>query len=306
MRTGRAVEGGVTEGEHAAVGSDQPVPAVIGSGGHAHDRGVEMEVPGRTEEGRVAEVEDAAVGSGHPQTLVASRIPPRSCSINVCRVVLLPTLVAAKPAAKHPMFRTQATPPRDPKATTLGLGWTDQVEPFQFSMNGLGLTLLLRGRLGGSGCPAVRGIDTGHRVQDVRRGGRIGARSRGPGRTVPVLHQGGRRVALGVHGRTPPPSSRRSRCRSPSSGIDPVGLARCRCRDDRPRGAVPVLGQRRAADHVGVDTGQEVVLDLVRARRSRPPSSRRSRCRSPNRTGHSADPSVPVEPRTTAIRPSGG
>ena len=48
--------------------------------------------------------------------------PTLSCSINVCRVVSLLTLVAAKPAAKHPMFRTQATPPRDPKATTLGLG----------------------------------------------------------------------------------------------------------------------------------------------------------------------------------------
>ena len=37
------VEGGVAEGEHAAVGGHQPVAAAVGGGGHPDDGGVEME-----------------------------------------------------------------------------------------------------------------------------------------------------------------------------------------------------------------------------------------------------------------------
>ena len=49
-------------------------------------------------------------------------------------MVLLLTLFAENPAAKQPLPRTQPTPPRYPKAMTLGLGWTDQPAPFQLSM----------------------------------------------------------------------------------------------------------------------------------------------------------------------------
>ena len=53
--------------------------------------------------------------------------------------MLLLTLVAVNPVAKHPVFRRQATLVRNPKTTTLGLGSMVQAEPFQFSMKGVGV-----------------------------------------------------------------------------------------------------------------------------------------------------------------------
>ena len=62
----RSVEGGVAEGEDAAVGRHRPVAAPVGGVGHAHHRLVEDDAAGRAAEGEVAEVEDAAVGRGQP------------------------------------------------------------------------------------------------------------------------------------------------------------------------------------------------------------------------------------------------
>ena len=56
---GRAVEGGVAEGEDAAVGGHLPVAATAGGGGDPHHRLVERVTPHGAVEGGVAEGEDA-------------------------------------------------------------------------------------------------------------------------------------------------------------------------------------------------------------------------------------------------------
>ena len=69
MRTGRAEEPRVPEGEHAAVGRHEPIPV---SGGRRRDAGhrlVETHAAGRPEEARVAEGEDPAVGRYEPVAL---------------------------------------------------------------------------------------------------------------------------------------------------------------------------------------------------------------------------------------------
>ena len=66
---GRPVEAGVAEGEDAAVGGHQPVPAAVGGGRHAHHRLGEPEVARRAVEAGVAEGEDAAVGGHQPVAL---------------------------------------------------------------------------------------------------------------------------------------------------------------------------------------------------------------------------------------------
>ncbi len=60
------MEGGVTEGEDAPVGGDQPVAPAVGCGRHSHHRSIEGETTGRTVEGGVTEGEDAPV-SGNVQ-----------------------------------------------------------------------------------------------------------------------------------------------------------------------------------------------------------------------------------------------
>ena len=62
----RAVEGGVTEGEHAAVQGHQPVAPSVGGGGHAHDRSLEDQGAERAVEPGGPGGEDAAVGRGQP------------------------------------------------------------------------------------------------------------------------------------------------------------------------------------------------------------------------------------------------
>ena len=61
-----AVELGVAEGEHPAVGRHQPVPAAVGRGRHADDGLVEVNGPGGTVELRRAEGEHPAVGGHQP------------------------------------------------------------------------------------------------------------------------------------------------------------------------------------------------------------------------------------------------
>ena len=84
----RAVEGGVAEGEDAAVGGHQPVAAAVGGGRHGHDGLGEADAPGGPVEAGVAEGEDAAVGGHQPVAaavgggghahdgLVQARCPP--------------------------------------------------------------------------------------------------------------------------------------------------------------------------------------------------------------------------------------
>jgi hypothetical protein len=57
-----AVEGGVAEGEHPAVGGDEPVPLAVRSGGRADDVFVEVDRTEGAVEGGVAEGEHPAVG----------------------------------------------------------------------------------------------------------------------------------------------------------------------------------------------------------------------------------------------------
>ena len=57
---------GIAVGEHAAVGSHQPVAPAVGRGRHARHRGVEPGPAGRAVEGRTPEAEDAAIGSDEP------------------------------------------------------------------------------------------------------------------------------------------------------------------------------------------------------------------------------------------------
>src|SRR5205823_5555939 len=59
-------EGGVAEGEDAAVGGDEPVAPAGPRGRHGHDGLVERLAPHRPVEGGGAEGEDAAVGGDHP------------------------------------------------------------------------------------------------------------------------------------------------------------------------------------------------------------------------------------------------
>ena len=73
MAAGRAVEGGVTEGEDAAVGGDEPVALAVGRGRHADDRLVEGDGTGRAVEGGVTKGEDAAIGSDKPVALPVLR-----------------------------------------------------------------------------------------------------------------------------------------------------------------------------------------------------------------------------------------
>ena len=69
----RTVEDGIAEGEHAAVGSHQPVPGAIGCGSHADNRLIEVCPPVRTVEDSIAEGEDAPVGSHQPVALAIGR-----------------------------------------------------------------------------------------------------------------------------------------------------------------------------------------------------------------------------------------
>src|SRR5581483_4894656 len=62
----RAVEGGVAEGEDAAVGRHHPVAAPVRRGGHADDRLVEPDGARRAEEAGLPEGEDPAVGADQP------------------------------------------------------------------------------------------------------------------------------------------------------------------------------------------------------------------------------------------------
>src|SRR5436309_828148 len=66
---GRAQEGGVAEGEDAAVGGDEPVALAGGRGGHGDDGLGQLEVAGGAKELGVAEGEDAAVGREQPVAL---------------------------------------------------------------------------------------------------------------------------------------------------------------------------------------------------------------------------------------------
>ena len=43
---GRPVEDGVPEGEDAPVGGEEPVPGIVGGGGHADDGRVEVQASG--------------------------------------------------------------------------------------------------------------------------------------------------------------------------------------------------------------------------------------------------------------------
>src|SRR5439155_13327228 len=65
----RAEEGGVTEGEDAAVGGVHPVAVARRGRGHADDRLVERLAAHRAEEAGVTEGEDAAVGGVQPVAL---------------------------------------------------------------------------------------------------------------------------------------------------------------------------------------------------------------------------------------------
>ncbi len=62
----RTRERGVTEGEHAPVGGNQPVPAAVRRGSHSHNWCVEVDPPSGSLEGSVPVGEDAAVRSHHP------------------------------------------------------------------------------------------------------------------------------------------------------------------------------------------------------------------------------------------------
>src|SRR5207302_1019450 len=73
---GGAVEGGVAEGEDAAVGGDQPVAVAGGGGGHADDGSVEPDVAGGAVVGGVAEGDDAAAGLPAPAAPLAFAVPP--------------------------------------------------------------------------------------------------------------------------------------------------------------------------------------------------------------------------------------
>ena len=66
---GRAVEGGVAEGEDAAVTGDEPVALAVGRGGHADDGLVQVDGAGRAVELGVAVGEDAAVTGDEPVAL---------------------------------------------------------------------------------------------------------------------------------------------------------------------------------------------------------------------------------------------
>src|SRR5258706_371384 len=61
-----AVEGGVAEGEEAAVAGAHPGPAAVGCGGHGDDGLVQPGGSQRAVEGSVALGEEAAVGGGQP------------------------------------------------------------------------------------------------------------------------------------------------------------------------------------------------------------------------------------------------
>src|SRR5580698_7536907 len=63
--TCRPAKSGVAETEDPAIGSDQPVPATIGTCLHPHHGLVEVDIPGRAEE-RCIEREDPTVGSDQP------------------------------------------------------------------------------------------------------------------------------------------------------------------------------------------------------------------------------------------------
>ena len=71
----RAVELGVAEGEHAAVGAGEPVALAVGRRGDADDRGVEVRLPSDPRKRRVPEREDAAVGAGEPVAGPPRRVP---------------------------------------------------------------------------------------------------------------------------------------------------------------------------------------------------------------------------------------
>src|SRR4051794_2217537 len=63
------LEGGVAEGEHAAVGASQPVPLTGGGAVDPDDGGVDVLRRGRPEVGSVAEGVDPAVAADQPVAL---------------------------------------------------------------------------------------------------------------------------------------------------------------------------------------------------------------------------------------------
>ena len=69
----RPEELGVTEGEDAAVGGDQPVAEAVGGGGDADDRCVQGRAAGRAVEAGVAEGEDPTVGGDQPVAVAVRR-----------------------------------------------------------------------------------------------------------------------------------------------------------------------------------------------------------------------------------------
>ncbi len=76
MAAHRPVEGGVAEGEEAAVGGHQPVALAVGRGGHAHHRLVQTHASGRPVEAGVTEGEEAAVGGHLPIALAVWVLRP--------------------------------------------------------------------------------------------------------------------------------------------------------------------------------------------------------------------------------------
>ncbi len=134
--------------------------------------------------------------------------------------------------------------------------------------------VLARAGPGGTGGPAVRRRHTGDCGEEIAGSAGLGTRRHGPGRSVPTFHQRAGRIAAGVHGRPDGPAVRGVRA-GHGGQILPLRPGRPRRGDDGPRRAVPVFDQSSTTGHVGLDAGDEVVLDLMGTREPDGPAVRR-------------------------------
>ena len=159
----------------------------------------------------------------------------------------------------------------------MGLGSTDHFTPFQLSMNGLGSTLFWPREA--SATPVAQQSEAATQVTAVSRSSGVV----GSGLGVVVQAEPFQCSTSVVDGR---PSA--SMVAPTAQQFDepvqvtalrycPSGVAAAGSGDDGPGRAVPVLHQSLAARHIGVDTGYEVVLDLIRTREPDGPAVRRPR-----------------------------
>ena len=109
--------------------------------------------------------------------------------------MLLLTLVAVESGGKASAAPDTGQAVQKPEGDDVGTGIDGPGRTVPVLDERGGGLILPTGGVGGPGSPAVRCVDTGDRVDDIGRRRWVEARCDGPGRTVPVLGQGGGGIA---------------------------------------------------------------------------------------------------------------